>query len=274
MSKFEITLTPESYSGSLLKELWQYRDLFYFLAQRDVLVRYKQTVVGIAWCLIRPLMNMIVFTVIFGKLAGLPSENSPYPVMVFTALLPWQFFSSSLTRASNSLIANVSLVSKVYFPRVIIPTTSIIVGLVDFAISFCVLIILMLVYGIFPDWKCILLPFLLLIAILTSLGAGFFISALNVKFRDFGHLVPLIVQFGLFISPVAYSSSIVPEKWRLLYSLNPMVGVIDGFRWTLLGENVNIYWPGFMISIVLSIAIFTGGLKFFMSNERYFADTI
>lgn len=274
MSDFEIILTPDDYSGNLKKELWQYRDLFYFLAQRDILVRYKQTVVGIAWCLIRPLMTMVVFTIVFGKLAGLPSGDAPYPVMVFTALLPWQFFSSTFTKASNSLIANVSLVSKVYFPRLIIPATSIMVGLVDFAISFCMLIILMLIYGIFPDWKIIFLPFLLLIAILTSLGAGFFISALNVKYRDFGHVVPMIVQFGLFISPVAYSSSIVPDNWRLLYSLNPMVGVIDGFRWVLLGENVSIYWLGFVISIFLSLALFAGGLRFFMANERYFADTI
>ena len=274
MSEFEIILTPEEYSGNLRKELWQYRDLFYYLARRDILVRYKQTVVGIAWCLIRPLMTMVVFTIVFGKLAGLPSGDSPYPVMVFSALLPWQFFSGCLTKSSNSLVANVSLVSKVYFPRLIIPATSIVVGLIDFSISFCMLLILMLAYGILPDWKIIFLPFLLIIAILTSLGAGFYISALNVRFRDFGHVVPLIVQFGLFISPVAYSSSIVPDKWRLLYSLNPMVGVIDGFRWVLLGKNVAIYWPGFVISIFLSLALFVGGVKFFMANERDFADTI
>jgi len=274
MSEFDIILTPDEYSENLGKELWRYRDLFYYLARRDILVRYKQTVVGVAWCLIRPIMSMIVFTIVFGRLAGLPSGDSPYPVMVFSALLPWQFFSGVLTRSSNSLVANVSLVSKVYFPRLIIPATSVVVGLVDFAISFCMLLLIMSAYGIFPDWKIVFLPLLLFISILTSLGIGFYISALNVKFRDFGHVVPLIVQFGLFISPVAYSSSIVPDKWRLLYSMNPMVGVIDGFRWVLLGKNVAIYWPGFVFSIFLSMVLFVGGVKFFMANERYFADTI
>jgi len=274
MSKFEIIITPELSSKHLLRELWQYKGLFYFLAWRDILVRYKQTLLGIIWCLIRPLATMVVFTIVFGKLAGLPSGDVPYAVMVFTAMLPWQFFSSIFTKSSNSLISNATLVSKVYFPRVIIPATTVVVGLIDFAISFCMLIVLMMMYGMAPDWKIIFLPFFLLIAVLTSLGAGFFISAMNVKFRDFMHLAPFIVQFGLYISPVGYSSSIVPDSWRLLYSINPMVGVIDGFRWALLGENIEIYWPGFVISVLLSIIIFIGGFKFFMANERYFADTI
>ncbi len=274
MSEIDIILTPEASTGSLRKDLWQYRELFFFLAWRDILVRYKQTVVGIAWSVLRPLLTMVVFTVVFGRLAGLPSGDTPYAVMVFSAMLPWQFFSGIFTKASNSLIANVSLVSKVYFPRLIIPATSVLVGLVDFAISFCVLLILMVIYGVAPDLKILLLPFLLIIAILTSLGAGFFISALNVKYRDFMHMVPFLVQLGLFVSPVAYSSSIVPEGWRLVYSLNPMVGVIDGFRWVLLGEGVGLYWPGFILSIVLSVVLFVCGLKYFMVQEREFADLI
>ncbi len=274
MSELEITITPDKYSNNLLKDLWQYRDLFYFLAWRDILVRYKQTVLGIVWCLIRPLSTMVVLTIVFGKIAGLPSGDIPYTILVFTAMLPWQLFSNIFTKASNSLISNVSLVSRVYFPRLIIPATSVMVSLVDFTISFCMLIVLMLLHDITPDWKIIFLPFFLFIAVLTSLGAGFFISAMNVKYRDFMHIVPFVIQFGLFISPVGYSSSVVTENWRLLYSMNPMVGVIDGFRWILLGENIGIYWPGFITSIFLSVSVFTGGLMFFMANERNFADTI
>lgn len=222
----------------------------------------------------RPLMTMVVFTIVFGRLAGLPSGDMPYAVMVFAAMLPWQFFSSTFQRAGNSLVSNSPLVSKVYFPRLIIPCTSAVVGLVDFLISFGMLLLLMMFFGISPDWKIIFLPGLLGIVVLTSLGAGFFVSALNVKYRDFSHLVPFIIQFGLFISPVGYNSSIVPDTWRFLYSLNPMAGVIDGFRWIVSGDSSGMFWPGFVFSILLAAGLFGGGIRFFMRSERYFADVI
>ncbi|VFQ47303.1 ABC transporter permease [Desulfoluna butyratoxydans] len=274
MTQFELIIEPDKSIKNFWRELWQYRDLFYFLAWRDVLVRYKQTVIGVAWSVLRPLLTMVVFTIIFGKIAKLPSGDIPYPILVFSAMLPWQFFSNTFSEASNSLIANTQLISKVYFPRIIIPTTAMVVSLIDFAISFIILLALMLWYGLIPDIKLCLLPLLMLMAILTSLGAGYIMSALNVKYRDFRHIVPYIVQFGLYISPVGFSSGIVPEKWRLLYSVNPMVGVIDGFRWILLGNDTTIYWPGFTISIALSILIFFTGGKYFRITERSFADII
>lgn len=274
MSNFELIIEPNKTIKHFWRELWQYRDLFYFLVWRDILVRYKQTVIGIAWSVLRPMLTMIVFTIIFGKIAKLPSEDIPYPIMVFAAMIPWQFFSNTFSESSNSLIVNTQLISKVYFPRIIIPTTAMAVSLIDFAISLGIFFLLMLWYGLLPDLKICLLPLLLLMAILTSLGAGYIISALNVKYRDFRYVIPFIVQFGLYISPVGFSSSVVPEKWRLIYSLNPMVGVIDGFRWSLLGSNVSIYWPGFMISVGLSILLFLFGIIYFNKIERSFADII
>lgn len=274
MAKFELIIEPNKTVKHFWRELWQYRDLFYFLAWRDILVRYKQTVIGVAWSVLRPLLTMVVFTIIFGKIAKLPSGDIPYPLLVFTAMIPWQFFSNTFSEASNSLIANTQLISKVYFPRIIIPTTAMVVSLIDFAISLAILIVLMLWYGVMPDIKICLLPLLLLMAILTSLGAGYIISALNVKYRDFRYVVPFIVQFGLYISPVGFSSSVVPEKWRMLYSLNPMVGVIDGFRWSLLGSDISIYWPGLMVSAGLSILLFVFGIMYFNKTERSFADII
>jgi len=257
------------------KDLWQYRELFFFLAWRDVLVRYKQTVIGIAWAVLRPFLTMIVFTIIFGRFAKFPSEgNAPYAVMVFAAMLPWQLFANALTETSNSLINNAAMISKVYFPRLIVPSSAVIVGLVDFLISFVLLIVLMIWYQFIPDWRIITLPFFLLLALMTALGAGFWLAALNVKYRDFRYIVPFIVQFGLYVSPVGFSSSVVPEKWRLLYSINPMVGVIDGFRWAILGQEASIYWPGFCLSIGLAIGILLLGLRYFRSTERTFADTI
>ncbi|MCP4413684.1 MAG: ABC transporter permease [Gammaproteobacteria bacterium] len=274
MSKFELIIEPNKTIKNFWKELWQYRDLFYFLAWRDVLVRYKQTVIGIAWSVLRPLLTMIVFTIIFGKIAKLPSDDIPYPLLVFAAMIPWQFFSNTFSEASNSLINNTQLISKVYFPRIIIPTTAMVVSLIDFAISFAILMILMFWYGVMPDIKIILLPLLLLMAIFTSLGAGYIISALNVKYRDFRYVIPFIVQFGLYISPVGFSSNLVPEKWRIIYSLNPMVGVIDGFRWGLLGNDISIYWPGFLLSIAISIFLLLFGIMYFNKTEREFADII
>jgi lipopolysaccharide transport system permease protein len=256
------------------KDIWRYRELFYFLSWRDILVRYKQTAIGIAWSIIRPLMTMVVFTIVFGKFAKLPSYGVPYPILVYAAMLPWQFFSNSLSESGNSLIANSNMLSKVYFPRIVLPTSAVIVGLVDFFISFVILGVLMIWYQFLPDWKIITLPIFLLLALLAALGGGLLLSALNVKYRDFRYIVPFIVQFGLYISPVGFSSSIVPEKWRLLYSLNPMVGVIDGFRWAILGGNMQIYWPGFILSVVLTVGLFILGIRYFRKTERQFADVI
>jgi len=244
------------------------------MAWRDVMVRYKQTVIGIAWSLIRPILTMIVFTIVFGKLAKLPSDGVPYPILVYTAMLPWQFFSNSLSESSNSLIANSNLLSKIYFPRLILPSSAVIVGIVDFLISFVILIGLMIWFQFIPQWRIIMLPLFLLLALVSSLGFGLWLAALNVKYRDFRYIVPFIVQFGLYISPVGFSSNIVPEKWRLLYSVNPMVGVIDGFRWAVLGSNIKLYWPGFILSIVLTAGVFLTGLWYFRKTERVFADII
>lgn len=273
-SQPELVIEAGKTEGQYWKDIWRYRELFYFLAWRDILVRYKQTVIGIAWSILRPLLTMIVFTIIFGKLAKLPSEGVPYPILVFAAMLPWQFFASSLSESSNSLIGNANLLSKIYFPRIVMPTSVVIVSLVDFFISFVILGILMIWYQFIPDWRIITLPFFLMLALFASLGFGLWLAALNVKYRDFRYIVPFIVQFGLYISPVGFSSSIVPGKWRLLYSINPMVGVIDGFRWALLGQNIQIYWPGFFLSIILTMLVFLYGIRYFRKTERTFADVI
>jgi lipopolysaccharide transport system permease protein len=256
------------------RDLWNYRELFFFLAWRDILVRYKQTVIGIVWALLRPLLTMVVLTVVFGKWAKMPSEGVPYSVLVFSAMLPWQFFANSFSGASNSLITNTNLISKIYFPRLIIPASSVVVSFVDFLISGAILLGLMVWYDFWPTWRFIALPVLILIAIAASLGAGFWISALNVKYRDFRYVVPFIVQFGLYISPVGFSSSVVPEKYRLLYSLNPMVGVIDGFRWAIMGKDALVYLPGFILSVGLVVFLIFSGVKFFRKTERIFADVI
>jgi lipopolysaccharide transport system permease protein len=256
------------------RDIWRYRELFVFLAWRDILVRYKQTVIGIAWALVRPLLTMLVFTLVFGKLAKLPSEGVPYPILVFAAMLPWQFFANSLSESSSSLISNANMISKVYFPRLVLPVSAVVVSFVDFLISFVILIGLMIWYHFVPTWKVVFLPPLLALAIVASLGPGFLIAALNVKYRDFRYVVPFVVQFGLYISPVGFSTSVVPEKWRLLYSLNPMVGVIDGFRWAILGQESRIYVPGFLLSMGLVVALFVLGLWYFRRTEREFADVI
>lgn len=255
-------------------DLWRYRELFFFLAWRDLLVRYKQTVIGIAWALIRPFLTMVVFTLVFGKLAKLPSDGIPYPILVFAALLPWQFFSNAFTEAGNSLVSNSSMISKVYFPRLIIPVSAVIVGFVDFLISGVILVGLMIWYGFVPDWKILTLPIFIFIAFAAAMGAGLWFAALNVKYRDFRYIIPFIVQLGLYISPVGFSSSIVPEQWRLLYSLNPMVGVIDGFRWAILGGNTQLYWPGLLLSLFLVLAILVTGIYYFRKTEKTFADVI
>ncbi|MBC6419814.1 MAG: ABC transporter permease [Prochloron sp. SP5CPC1] len=257
-------------------DLWSYRELFYFLAWRDILIRYKQTVIGVAWALIRSFLTMIVFTVIFGKLAKLPSDGVPYPILVFSAMLPWQFFANSLGGCSNSLISNTNLISKVYFPRLIIPTSAVVVSFVDFALSGMILLGLMAWYNFVPSWQILTLPFWILIAAVASMGGGLWLAALSVKYRDFRYIVPFIIQFGLYISPVGFSSSIVPDKWRLLYSLNPMVGAIYGFRWAILGSvgSSGLYLPGFILSIALVFLLFTSGIWYFRKVERTFADVI
>ncbi|MFZ4641618.1 MAG: ABC transporter permease [Nodosilinea sp.] len=256
------------------KDLWRYRELFYTLAWRDIAVRYKQTVIGIAWALIRPFLTMVVFTIVFGKLAKLPSEGVPYPILVFAAMLPWQFFSNALSSASESLIANANLVSKVYFPRLVVPTSAVVTSFVDFMISGMILLALMIWYNFVPSWRILTLPLFTAIAFAASMGAGLWLCALNVKYRDFRYIVPFIVQFGLYISPVGFSSSIVPQQWRLLYSINPMVGVIDGFRWAILGGEAAIYWPGFLLSLGLVLVILLTGVEYFRKTERTFADVI
>ncbi len=227
------------------KYLWRYRELFYFLAWRDILVRYKQTAIGIAWALIRPLLTRVVFTLVFGNLAKLPSEGAPYPILVFAAMLPWQFFSNALTEYSNSLISNANLISKVYFPRLIVPASAVIVSFVDFLVFGTSMLGLMAWYNFVSNWHILTLPVFIAIACAASRGAGLWLAALKVRYRDFRYIVRFIVQFGLYISPVGFSSSIVPVKWRLLYSLNPIVGVIDGFGWAILGGESNLYWSGF-----------------------------
>lgn len=257
------------------QDLWRYRELFYFLAWRDILVRYKQTVIGVLWAVLRPFLTMIIFTLIFGRLAKLPSEgNAPYALMVFAAMLPWQFFSAAFSESGNSLIGNANLISKVYFPRLVIPTSAVIVSFVDFLISSIILFGLILWYGYYPDWRLLTLPIFILIAFVASLGGGFWVAALAVEYRDFRYIVPFIVQFGLYISPVGFSSSIVPDHLRLLYSLNPMVGVIDGFRWAILGGDSRLYWPGFILSLLLIFFLFTSGIWYFRKMEKTFADNI
>jgi lipopolysaccharide transport system permease protein len=256
------------------RDLWRYRELFYFLAWRDILVRYKQTVIGVAWAVLRPLLTMVVFTIVFGKLGKFPSGGVPYPILVYVAMLPWQFFASSLAESSSSLVGNANLISKVYFPRLIVPASAVITSFVDFLVAAVMLLALMTWYGFWPDWRVVTLPFFVLIAFAAAMGAGLWLTALNVKYRDFRYVVPFIVQFGLYVSPVGFSSAVVPERWRLLYSLNPMVGVIDGFRWALLGGKTALYMPGFLLSvIVVAVALLTG-IAYFRRTERIFADII
>ena len=259
------------------RDLWRYRELFFFLSWRDILVRYKQTVIGILWAVLRPLLTMIVFTVVFGKLAKMPSEGMPYPVFVYVAMLPWQFFASALAEGSNSLISNANMISKIYFPRIVAPASSVIVCFVDFLISAAILAGLMAVYHVPPSWRfMLLLPFTLL-ALLASFGISLWLSALNVKYRDFRYIVPFIIQFGLYVSPVGFGSSAVRERfgdlvWRL-YALNPMVGVIDGFRWAF-GSNTPLNAGGLVTSGMVTSLLLFYGLRYFRATERAFADII
>jgi lipopolysaccharide transport system permease protein len=256
------------------RDLWRYRELFFFLAWRDILVRYKQTAIGLLWALIRPLLTTVVLVIVFGKLAKLPSNDVPYPILVLAALLPWQFVSTAFSESGNSLIGNANMISKVYFPRLVIPTSAVIVCFVDFLISGVILIAVIMWYGYEPGLQIFTLPLFVALAFITAIGAGLWISALNVKYRDFRYIIPFVVQFGLYISPVGFSSAIVPDQWRFWYSLNPMVGVIDGFRWAILGGETRLYMPGFILSVVIVLVMLLSGIIYFRNTEKSFADVI
>ncbi len=272
--EFDLYIESGKTEKQYFKDIWRYRELFFFLSWRDILVRYKQTVIGILWAVLRPLLTMLVFTFVFGNIAKMPSDGgAPYPILVYSAMLPWQFFASALQESGNSLISNANMISKIYFPRLVIPTSSVIVSFIDFLISFLILIVLMVVYGFAPSFRILTLLLFTIIAFFASMGCGLWLAALNVKYRDFRYIIPFVVQFGLYISPVGYSSSMIPEQWRLLYSMNPMVGVIDGFRWAIIG-NTQIYMPGFILSLVIVTVVFLTGLFYFRRTEKVFADII
>lgn len=271
----EIIIEPKASYRHYWRDLWDYRELFAFLAWRDISVRYRQTVIGVAWSIIRPVLTMIVFSVVFGGIAKLPAPSgAPYPLLVFSALLPWQFFSNALLESSQSLIGNANMIQKIYFPRLALPTSSIIVTFVDLLLSLAVLVVLMFWFQVWPTWRFLALVPMIAFAAAAALGAGLWFAALNVRYRDFRYIVPFVVQLGLFISPVGFSSSVVPENLRLLYSLNPMVGVIDGFRWAILGQDAAIYLPGVIISLVLVTFLCVTGIAYFRATERSFADVI
>jgi lipopolysaccharide transport system permease protein len=256
-------------------DVWRYRELFFILAWRDVSVRYKQTMLGVAWAFMRPFLTMVVFTVVFGQLAKLPTGGPvPYAVMVFAGLLPWTLFSSILGDASSSVMNNANLISKVFFPRLLVPMATVMVALIDFAISLTILAGLMIWYGVVPGWHILLLPLFVALTLAAAIGPALWASALVVKYRDFRFVIPFVIQIGLYASPVGFSSSIVPEQWRLLYSLNPMVGIIDGFRWSIIGGASPIYWPGFLISLGVIGLMLWVGISGFRRIERDFADLV
>lgn len=256
-----------------LKEIWSYRELLYFLIWRDVKVRYKQTALGAAWAIIQPFFTMIVFSLFFGGLAKVPSDGVPYPIFSFTALVPWTFFANGLSLSANSLVSSAQLVSKVYFPRLIVPSATVLSGLIDFALAFVVLISMMLVYGIVPTARILYLPIFLLLALIASLGAGLWLSAINVQFRDVKYVVPFLTQFWLFITPIAYASSLLSEPWRTLYGLNPMAGVVEGFRWALLNTNTDPSGITLMSGVAAVVMLITGAF-YFRRMERTFADVV
>lgn len=256
-------------------DLWRYRELYFILAWRDVAVRYKQTAVGVAWAFIRPFLTMVVFTVLFGHLAKLASGSSvPYAILVFAGLLPWTLMSSILGDVSNSVISNSALISKVYFPRLIVPLASVLVALIDFAVSLVILVGLMVFYGVLPGWQIVFLPLFVLFALVASVGPALWVASLVVNYRDFRFIVPFALQFGLYISPVGFSSSVVPAAWRALYSLNPAVGIIDGFRWCIIGGASPIYWPGFLVSLLVVVFFLWLGIRTFRRTERSFSDVM
>jgi homopolymeric O-antigen transport system permease protein len=273
--RFDLLIEAGRVEKNYWRDLWRYRELFYFLAWRDILVRYKQTVIGVAWALIRPFLTMLIFTFIFSRVAKLPAPGSiPYPLLVFAAMLPWQFFSTALSESSGSLIANSNLISKVYFPRLIVPAGSVITSFVDFLITLALMAVMMIWYGFMPDWRLFTLPLFVALAFGSSFGAGLWLCALNVRYRDFRYIVPFIVQFGLYISPVGFSSGIVPERLRLIYELNPMVGVIDGFRWAILRGQSPLDGSALIASTLITSALCLTGVWYFRRTEKTFADII
>ena len=273
--QFDLWIEAGRTEKNYWRDLWRYRELFYFLAWRDILVRYKQTVIGIAWALIRPFLTMLIFTVVFNKVAKLSAPGAvPYALLVFAAMLPWQFFATALGESSNSLIGNANLISKVYFPRLIVPAGSVITSFVDFLIMLVLMAGMMLWYGFAPDWRLITLPLFIVMAFGAAFGAGLWLCALNVKYRDFRYIVPFIVQFGLYVSPVGFSSAVIPERWRLFYDLNPMVGVIDGFRWALLRGQSPLDGAAMLISMLIITGACVSGIWYFRQVEKTFADVI
>lgn len=278
-SEWDLVIEPGRAEKNYWADLWRYRELFYILAWRDISVRYKQTFIGVAWALIQPFLTMIVMTIIFSRVAGLKTEGgAPYAIMVFAAMLPWNFFSSSLSSSSQSLIGNANLISKVYFPRLIVPASAVVTSFADFLISFVILIGMMIWYGFAPSWQILTLPIFVFVAFLAALGPGLYLTALNVKYRDFRYVIPFLVQFGLYVTPVGFSSAVIREKLGeklfLLYSLNPMVGVIDGFRWAILGGQSTIYFPGFLLSLLVIVFFLVLGIWYFRKMEKSFADII
>jgi lipopolysaccharide transport system permease protein len=257
-----------------LADLWRYRELVYFMAWRDIVVRYKQTLLGAGWAILRPFLTMVVFSIFFGELAKVPSEGVPYPIFTYTALLPWELFATALSVASRSLVQNSHMITKVYFPRLILPLAAILAGVVDFLIAFVILIVMMAYYGIVPTSAVWTLPLFLLLTLITSLGVGLWLSALNVLYRDVGYVTPFLTQFWLFITPIAYGASLVPEQWRFLYALNPMVGVVNGFRWALLGIQTAAPDSQLIMSVVVSLILLVSGLFYFRRMERLFADMV
>lgn len=271
----EVIIEPGRAEQNYWRDLWRYRELFYFLAWRDILVRYKQTVIGVAWAIIRPLLMMLVLTFVFNRIARLESPGSiPYGLLVLTAMLPWQFFATALSESSNSMIGNANLISKVYFPRLIVPAASVITSFVDFIITLGLMIVVMIWYQFLPGWQIVFLPLFMALAFGAALGAGLLLCALNVEYRDFRYIVPFIVQLGIYISPVGFSSEIVPENWRVLYACNPMVGVIEGFRWSILRGEVPLDWTEIALSTVVTIVLLAAGIGYFRRTEKLFADVI
>ncbi len=272
--KPHIVIEPSrGWAALKLRELWGYRELLYFLIWRDVKVRYKQTALGAAWAILQPLLTMVIFTVIFGNFASMPSDGLPYPIFAFTALLPWTYFAQAIGRSGVSLVGSANLISKVYFPRLIMPISAAVAPIVDFAIAFVLLLGMMVWFGVTPTWGVLALPFFMLLALLTALGVGLWLSALNVKYRDVGHIIPFLIQFWMYASPIVYPVSLVPERWRLLYSLNPMAGVIEGFRWALLGKaSPDLGVVAISTAVVLGLLL--SGLVYFKRMERTFADIV
>jgi lipopolysaccharide transport system permease protein len=270
----ELTIEAGRIERQYWRDLWRYRELFFFFTWRDLLVRYKQTLVGVSWSLVRPLLTMIVLSVVFGKLGKMPSGGLPYPLLVFCGMLPWQFFSAAMSESGNSLVANSNMISKIYFPRLVIIVSSIMTNLTDFFISAVFLVGLMIWYRFVPPIYVLALPFFIMLVFGAALGIGLWISALMVEYRDFRFIVPFLTQFGLYISPVGFQSSVVPSRFRLLYALNPLVGIIDGFRWSLLGKSAGMYWPGLGIAVFEVIFLIGTGIWYFRKTERTFADVI